>query len=201
MTIALTATREAAGKPGTHGGFSGSAVKFSLTQGQRPGFVIQHVIRSFEVYRLTDGTPSGTKMTATEIDKYIGSVKAYPAITEYWEAWPFDKGDESDTDNFSLTDFSSKIIVGTYKANGTVGTFTQQGQMIFYASSTPATTLANLGFAKNRTIANGLLYTETKPDDTKLPTTTSGTADRETKVTWDDRTGDYKTDIRIDDPK
>ena len=39
MTITLTATRDLAAHPGTHGGFADSSVNFSLTRGQTAGFV------------------------------------------------------------------------------------------------------------------------------------------------------------------
>jgi len=203
MTITLAATRETAAKARNHGGFSESAVKFHLSHGQTAGFLIQHVTRTFEVYRLTNGTAATTRMTPGEIGKYIGSRGAYPAITEYWEAWVFVKGDESETDTFALTDFSSNNIKGTYYQNGTIGKFTERGTAIFYASHTAADTLEKLGFVKDRTITGGLLYTTTEPDPKLLLSmTASPAADRETAVKWNDTKDTvYKTEILIDTPK
>src|SRR5258708_14967679 len=103
MTITLAASRETAAKARNHGGFSESAVKFRLSHGQTAGFLIQHVTRTFEVYRLTNGTAATTPMTPDEIGKYIGSRRAYPAITEYWVAWVLVNGDESETGSFAMT--------------------------------------------------------------------------------------------------
>src|SRR5258708_36793258 len=102
MTITLAATRETVAKARNHGGFSESAVKFHLSHGQTAGFLIQHVTRTFEVYRLTNGTAAKTPMTPVEIGKYIGSRGGYPGIPEYWEEWEFGKGGESGTDKFAL---------------------------------------------------------------------------------------------------
>jgi hypothetical protein len=202
MSITLDASRETDAKPGTHGGFSESAVKFKLSHGKTAGFIIQHVTRSFEVFRLENGTPATAPMDADAINKYIGSVKAYPAITEYWEAFLFDNGDEEHVDNFQLTDFSSKTV-SQYYLNGTKGNFGQKGEATFYASNNGAKTLEDLGFAKNWTITNGLLYSATAPDANHLPKTTSQAVNRETQVDWDDtqyKSTHYKTHIASDTP-
>ena len=139
MAIVISQTRISQAKEGTHGGFSNSNIKYTLSSGQAPGLLIQHVTRTFVVSRLKNGAKDSV-MDPDAIDKYIGSVKAYPAIIEYWEAWiwPDKDGAYEMVDSFNLTAFSAKVMPTTYYSDGTIGAFEQKGTATFYASNTAA---------------------------------------------------------------
>jgi len=178
----------------THGGFKTSHMVYTVSPARGTGFVIQHVTRAFDVYRLNNGQPGRHAMTAGEMEDFINPNRrttryVYADVLEYWEAWPipFDgRYQVTDTFNFYgfITSTSGRV---SYASEGTKGTFEQNGTATFYTDASPERTLANtnMGFARGRaTLANNLLYTESRPQN--LPSTSSNSKSRSIKVKWDD---------------
>ena len=212
MPAQLTIQRTDSATMGLHGAFQNSNATLKLAvRGRTAGFIIQHVVRRFEVYRLANGTAGPHGMTANEMEDFItprrqGSRKVYADVLEYWEAWALPNGDEDVVDSFNFFGFSTTADLKYYEI-GTKGAFEQTGTANFYADTNPRRTIATLGFVSGvRTnLANGLPYTETRPQPTPTP---SNRVTRTTAVTWDDRTTsrtqsgqtrhDYKT-VKVTD--
>ncbi len=147
------------------------------------GFIVQHVTRTFDVFKLGEKQ----KMTADEIKKYIRSetMDAYPHMTEYWELWEVDEkgrvgGDEDDPeDTFQLCSITPN---GSKRRNTTKGTFIITGEARFYPfTKTPS----ELGFKREVDAPAGGLWSTTTDPTSALGPPMSSPVKITVTVTWD----------------